>query len=254
MNREALLQLLEEVRTGRVNPEEAAERVGLYPFAESGEGFCLDHQRELRRGFPEVVMAEGKTDRAVEEIVARMATSVPLFLVSRLKESLGRQLCESYAQAVYHPVARMLSFGEPPVGSEGIAIVSAGCADRAVALEAEVTLRWMGERAELIEDVGVAGLHRLMSRLPDLRRARVLIVVAGMEGALPSVIAGLVNVPVIAVPTSVGYGSSFQGLSALLGMLNSCSAGITVVNIDNGFGAAYAARLMVRTCDRGPAS
>ena len=244
MNQDALLKLLQEVRQGQLEPEEATRRLSVWPLENLDEA-CLDHQRAIRKGFPEVVFGEGKTRHQLSEILQRLAEVHPRVLATRVEEVDGQWLAQNLEGAEYHSVARILTVGDPPGQLQGqVLVVSAGTTDLPVAEEALLTLRWMGSRAEKVVDVGVAGLHRILSRLELLRSARVVIVVAGMDGALASVVGGLVACPVIGVPTSVGYGASFQGVAPLLTMLNSCAPGVTVVNIDNGFGAAYAVHRM----------
>jgi len=218
------------------------------------ESASLDTHRHLRRGFPEVVFAEGKSTSQVLEITGKLLESKQNLLLTRVQPEVADAVLESFPHqsGSYQPIARTLVFRSRPVPTIGrgtILVVTAGTADIGVAEEARLTAELMGNEVDRIVDVGVAGLHRLLQHRERLLSAEVLIVVAGMEGALPSVVCGLVDKPVIAVPTSIGYGASFQGLTALLGMLNSCAAGITVVNIDNGFGAGYAAALMNRSCE-----
>ena len=244
MNQDELLKLLQAVRQGHLEPEEATRKLSVWPLENLDEA-CLDHQRALRKGFPEVVFGEGKTRNQLTEILGRMAEVHPRVLATRVDQADGEWISQKLEGAEYHSAARVLTIGEPPDALQGhVLVVCAGTTDLPVAEEACLTLRWMGSRVEKVVDVGVAGLHRILSRLELLRSARVVIVVAGMDGALASVVGGLVACPVIGVPTSVGYGASFQGVAPLLTMLNSCAPGVTVVNIDNGFGAAYAAHRM----------
>ena len=248
MDIESLARLLEGVQRGKISVPKAMERLRHLPF--ENLGFAnVDHHRSLRQGFPEVIMGEGKQ---VAEIVAitralrRLRTNV---LITRLSQEKMTALGKQLKRLQYHPRARLATWiGKPiPMLGKGlILVVCAGTSDIPVAEEAALTGTMMGNRVERLFDVGVAGVHRLLQNRDKLFAASVLIVVAGMEGALPSVVAGLVDKPVIAVPTSVGYGASFNGLAALLGMLNSCAAGVTVVNIDNGFGAGFAASLINR--------
>jgi NCAIR mutase (PurE)-related protein len=216
-------------------------------------GFAtIDHHRELRRGFPEVIYAEGKTPAQVAQIAGRLFARNGILLATRATPEHFRAVKRAVRGARYNPTARVITAGGKTVVPRGrgtILVVTAGTSDLPVAEEAVETARMMGNRVELIADVGVAGIHRLLSHSGRLHEAAVVIVVAGMEGALASVVGGLVDVPVVAVPTSVGYGSHFHGLAALLGMLNSCSSGVTVVNIDNGFGAGVAAGLINRKRD-----
>jgi NCAIR mutase (PurE)-related protein len=234
-----LKSLLNNVKNGDLQVEEALERLRHLPFEEI-ECASIDHHRELRQGFPEVVLGEHKSAGQIEQILAALVNRGNNVLVTRLDQEKTRSVSKKFPIAEYHADARCLTIEQKPMemlGKGKILIISAGTSDMPVAAEAVVTARMMGNDVEHIYDVGVAGIHRLLAHRERLFSASVLIVVAGMEGALPSV---------IAVPTSVGYGASFGGIAALLGMLNSCASGVTVVNIDNGFGAAYAASLMNR--------
>jgi NCAIR mutase (PurE)-related protein len=249
---EQLEALLADVAAGRLAPPAALERLRQLPFEELPFA-TIDHHRALRQGQPEVVFCEGKTVEQVVAICERLEAMTGSFLGTRCTESQARALEKRFPRAVWNQTARtVLRAPEPAPGPQanpaapGILVVSAGTSDLPVAEEAAVVAEAFGHRVERLNDVGVAGIHRLLAAGERLTRARVVIVVAGMEGALPSVVGGLVSVPVIAVPTSVGYGASFGGLAALLGMLNSCAAGVTVVNIDNGFGAAVAASRICR--------
>jgi NCAIR mutase (PurE)-related protein len=239
---EQLEALLAEVASGRLAPHAALERLRHLPF-EDLPFARIDHHRALRQGFPEVVFCEGKTADQVMAICERLEAATGSFLGTRATESMAARLQERYPDMAWHPLARIVHLpGKRATRSPGmILVISAGTSDLPVAEEAALVADAVGHSVERLVDVGVAGLHRLFAATEQIQRARVVIVVAGMEGALPSVVGGLVGVPVIAVPTSVGYGASFGGLAALLGMLNSCAAGVTVVNIDNGFGAAAAA-------------
>jgi len=241
-----LRSLLRQVRSGRVPPAAAARRIGAAPVEHLGFA-TLDHHRALRTGFPEVILAQGKTAPQVVAIARRLFARHGLVLVTRADEVVRSALAGAFSKAELHERARCVVLRRRAARGAGrgrVLVVCAGTADLPVAEEALVTARVMGSRAELVADVGVAGLHRLLAHRAKLRRARVLVVVAGLEGALPSVVGGLVDRPLIAVPTSVGYGAHFDGLAPLLTMLNSCAAGITVVNVDNGFGAGYAAHLI----------
>lgn len=245
---EDLKALLQALAAGTTTPEHGLERLRNLPFEDLGFA-QVDHHRVLRQGQPEVIFGQGKTVEQISIIMESMVAQCSNVLVTRLEELQAKKLQAVFPGSVYHAEARCLTLEVTPQVKQGrgtILIVSAGTSDLPVASEALVTARFMGNHAELLCDVGVAGIHRLLSRIELLRAATVLIVVAGMEGALPSVVGGLVDRPVIAVPTSVGYGASFGGIAALLGMLNSCASGVTVVNIDNGFGAACAASLMNR--------
>jgi NCAIR mutase (PurE)-related protein len=249
VNRQRLTELLDAVRRGEIPVGEAADRLRDLPYGELGEA-KVDNHRELRQGYPEVVFCQGKTQRQVREILAYMIRErTHNVLATRADEPLFAAVADLHPDLRYNALGRTMVLHREPVAEldADLAIVTAGTADLAVAEEATETARLFGARIERINDVGVAGVHRLVRHLPALRRARVLIVVAGMEGALASVVAGLVNRPVVAVPTSVGYGASFGGLAALLGMLNSCAGGVGVVNIDNGYGAACLAGLILRT-------
>ncbi|TFH30017.1 MAG: nickel pincer cofactor biosynthesis protein LarB [Myxococcales bacterium] len=252
MNPSRVKELLDRVAAGSTDPQAALEELRALPFS-SVDHALVDSHRELRTGIPEVVFGQGKTPDQILGIVERLQSAGQSALVTRLDAASASFLTERLDGAVYHPEARVLRAGpslSAPLPEARVAVVSAGTADRPVAMEAVVTLEFLGVTALRFEDVGVAGLHRLLVKLPELQRVSLAIVVAGMEGALPSVVGGLVDFPVIAVPTSVGYGASFGGLAALLAMMNSCAAGVTVVNVDNGFGAAVAATAVLRTAAR----
>jgi NCAIR mutase (PurE)-related protein len=243
-----LREILEGVRTGSLHPDEAHAEVLAalreQPFEDLGFA-RVDHHRAVRQGFPEVILGIGKTAEQIAAIAARIVTSDRPLLVTRATEAAYEAVRAAVPEAEYHATARTISVRrEVPMGRGTVAVVSAGTSDLPVAEEAAVTATVMGNDVQRIYDVGVAGIHRLLRERDRLGRARVLVVVAGMEGALPSVVAGLVHVPVIAVPTSIGYGASFGGLAALLGMLNSCANGVSVVNIDNGFGAGCIASMI----------
>jgi len=243
-----LTRLLGRVRRGTLSPADAARAIGAAPV-ETLEFATLDHQRALRVGFPEVILGLGKTPKQVVAIAQRLATRHRVILATRVEREAQRALRATFPAVEIHERARVaiLRRGRRPGGVGRVLVICAGTADLPVAEEALLTAQTMGSRAELIADVGVAGLHRLLAHSRRLRGARVLVVVAGLEGALPSVVGGLTDRPLIAVPTSVGYGAHFRGLAPLLAMLNSCAAGVTVVNVDNGFGAGYAAHL-INTC------
>jgi NCAIR mutase (PurE)-related protein len=235
--------LLEQFRQGKVSAEKTLRAFQAPPVADLGYA-QVDTHRALRKGFPEVIFGAGKTPDQVLGIAHKLLEKESSLLVTRVTSAHAKLMQRHYKQAVYHESARCLTIRsrkQPVVKPGTILVACAGTTDLPVAEEAAITAEIMGNRVERLTDVGVAGIHRVLSRIDLLQSANVLIVVAGMEGALPSVIAGLVSRPVIAVPTSVGYGASFGGLAALLGMLNSCGSGVTVVNIDNGFGAGYAA-------------
>ena len=243
-------RLLAAVRARRMSPADALERLKALPM--ENLGFArYDTHRALRRGFPEVIFGQGKTDEQILEILRRIRRHQHPLLITRVEERTYTRAVEVLPHAIYHSAARAITAEgrRPPARRKGLLVITAGTSDIPVAEEAAVTAEIMGNEAERVYDVGVAGLHRLLAESGRLRRARVIIVVAGMEGALPSVVGGLVEAPVIAVPTSVGYGASFEGVAALLGMLNSCASGLTVVNIDNGFGAGYAASQMLAMAD-----
>ena len=243
----ALRTLLEGVRDGTIPVADGVSRLKGLAFEDLGFA-SVDHHRELRRGFPEVVLAEGKTPEQCVEIVGRLLARGDV-LVTRAEPETAEKLARVHRGAEWNQLARTVFWSraaERPRLPGKVLVVSAGTSDLPVAEEAAVTARAFGNEVESLHDVGVAGIHRLLGQGEKLRDATVLIVVAGMEGALPSVVGGLTSVPVIAVPTSTGYGASFGGLAALLAMLNSCASGVTVVNIDNGFGAACAATLIHR--------
>lgn len=245
MESRELLKILEAVKEKKLSPEEALRQVKHLPF-EDLDFAKVDHHRALRQGFTEVVFAKGKTPGQVREIVRAMLqkkSSKHNVLVTRADAKTFAAVKGVSKSAKFHPLSAVITIERNSEirGKGTIVVVSAGTSDIPVAEEALLTARTMGNRAEHLYDVGVAGIHRLLQHKEKLAQARVIICVAGMEGALPSVVGGLVSVPVIAVPTSVGYGASFGGIAALLGMLNSCASGVTVVNIDNGFGAAAAA-------------
>ncbi|MGD0013418.1 MAG: nickel pincer cofactor biosynthesis protein LarB [Bryobacteraceae bacterium] len=247
MDQDQLRALLESVRSGAMDIDVAIERMRHLPFEDLGFA-KLDHHRALRHGMPEVIFAAGKTPEQVAEIAARLAEKAPNVLITRADAAAAECVRERLPQVEYFPLSgAMRVWGDRAIRGKGrIAVISAGTSDIPVAEEAQVTAQTMGNEVEAIFDIGVAGIHRLMNSRERLMGARVVVVCAGMEGALPSVVGGLVACPVIAVPTSVGYGASFHGLAALLGMLNSCSSNVTVVNIDNGFGAGYVASLINR--------
>jgi len=246
MHRDAVLALLTELQSGTRTVDEVAERLSILPFEDLGFA-RIDHHRSLRSGMPEVVFAAGKTPQQTAEILSRLHASGVPALATRADAAAFAATQILIPSAQYHPIPRCITCTPAPT-AEGptrghIAVLCAGTSDLPIAEEAALTAEVFGARVSRIYDVGVAGLHRLLSELPRLRTAHAVVVCAGMDGALPSVVGGLVAVPVIAVPTSVGYGAAFGGVSALLTMLNSCSPNITVVNIDNGFGAGYTASL-----------
>jgi pyridinium-3,5-biscarboxylic acid mononucleotide synthase len=236
-------KLLEEVQTGKLTADDAYEQLKELPYKDLGFA-KIDNHRQLRTGYPEVVFCQGKTVDQVRHILSFMKTHGNNILATRVTEEMYIAVKEVIPEAVYNPVARTITVKiheNKHIPDTYIAIVTAGTSDIPVSEEAAVTAEIFGNKVERLFDVGVAGIHRLYDNLPRIRGARVVIVIAGMEGALPSIVGGLVDKPIIAVPTSIGYGANFGGLSALLGMLTSCTAGISVVNIDNGFGAGYLA-------------
>lgn len=247
MNQQSLVNLLQKVQNGHVSIEEALQSLRNYPYENIGDTVRLDQQRALRCGFPEVIFGAGKSDEQLLAITERILSQKSDLLITRINEHSAQKIVESFPQVKYHPIPRMLSWqSNPETGKGCVLVLTGGTADIPVAEEAAFTAEMMGASVTRLFDVGVAGLHRLLDKIDLLHTARALVVVAGMEGALPSVVAGLVSTPVIAVPTSVGYGASFNGLAALLAMLNSCANGVSVVNIDNGFGAGYQAALINR--------
>ncbi len=247
MDQDQLRSLFEQVRDGAVDIDAAVTRMRHMPFEDLGFA-KLDHHRALRHGMPEVILAKGKTPGQVTEIAAKLLENSHNVLITRADSVCAGMVAERLPEAEYFPLSGCIRFWRDRKihGKGRIAVVCAGTSDIPVAEEAQVTAETMGNEVDSIQDVGVAGIHRLMHFRERLGEARVAVVCAGMEGALPSVVGGLVSCPVIAVPTSVGYGASFNGLAALLGMLNSCASNVTVVNIDNGFGAGYVASLINR--------
>ena len=236
------IELLERFRAGQISGKKVLHAFQAAPVAELGFA-RVDLHRSLRKDFPEVVFGEGKTPDQVAKIAARISEVDQRLLVTRITKAHARAIRKKLKPAVYHELARCVTFERQrlPRRAGSVAVLAAGTSDLPVAEEAAVTVDIMGNHVERLYDVGVAGLHRLLDRLEIIQSANVIVAVAGMEGALPSVVAGLVNKPVIAVPTSIGYGANLGGLAALLAMLNSCGSGLTVVNINNGFGAGYAA-------------
>ena len=247
MNAETLKKLFGQVRNGKLSPDEAVARLRHLPFEDLGFA-KLDHHRALRQGMPEVIFAQGKAPNQVAEIFRRLAAHGGNVLATRATEEQYAAVAAATPHAEYRSLARaiVLKRDRKKHGKGVIVVVSAGTSDIPVAEEAVVTAELMGNKVQHIYDVGVAGIHRLLAHRGALAKARVIVVCAGMEGALPSVVGGLVGVPVIAVPTSIGYGAAFEGLAALLGMMNSCASNVSVVNIDNGFGAGYVASLINR--------
>jgi NCAIR mutase (PurE)-related protein len=248
MTKDELRQLLQQYKRGKITEQQFVDKLTALRFESLGFA-TIDHHRQLRQGFPEVILCQGKTPRQVVEIAMRIFRQNQPLLATRATKEHFKAVKSKIRNCKYYEFARTITANEPkrPSPDRGtILIVTAGTSDIPVAEEAYITAHMLGNPVERLYDVGVAGIHRLLSQSEKLLKANVIVVVAGMEGALPSVIGGLVDAPVIAVPTSTGYGASFQGITALLAMLNSCASGITVVNIDNGFGAAFAASLINR--------
>jgi len=248
MKKESVLKILEKVRKGQMTPKKAAEKFSALPFVDFGDA-KVDSHRALRQGFPEVILGVGKTPEQVTKIARSLSESGGPVLVTRLGEDHAEAVLEEFPGGKYDPTSRTLVYKKGRIKRQGkgtILVITAGTSDVPVAEEAAITAEVMGNKVERLYDVGVAGIHRLLGHVELVRKARVIIVIAGMEGALASVVGGMVAVPVIAVPTSIGYGASFNGLAALLGMLNSCAANVSVMNIDNGFGAASFASVINR--------
>lgn len=242
MNSQELESILRNVQDKEISLDEAVNKLISLPFGDLGFA-KIDNHREMRVGYPEVIYCEGKTYEQIKEIIKYMDSKNENILATRVNEEIGKKLSIEFSTGDYNPLGRTFTIKNKEIleTRDFIAIVSGGTSDLAVVEEAYETAKIFGNRVKKFTDVGVAGIHRLFSAIEEIRKAKVIIVVAGMEGALASVVGGLVNQPVIAVPTSIGYGANFQGISALLSMLNSCASGVTVVNIDNGFGAAYSA-------------
>ena len=248
MNHDLLIQLMRQVANGKVSAEDAALRLQHLDCEDIGYAH-IDHHRSLRKGFPEVIFGEGKSAEQIIGIMERMSVQENVILATRVDPMKAQAVLTRFPDARFHPEARMIVWektSSPVQGRGTILVLAAGTSDIPVAMEAVITARAMGNQVDQVIDVGVAGIHRLFRHRELIESATVLIVVAGMEGALPSVVAGMVSRPVIAVPTSVGYGVSLGGLTALFAMLNSCSSNVAVVNIDNGFGAAYVAAMINR--------
>ncbi len=248
MDEQTIRYLLNDLSKGKLSVDEATQRLKNLPFEDIGFA-CIDHHRDLRRGLSEVIFGEGKRVGDILGIMDRMCEQGENIMVTRLRPDKAVPVQTRYPDSEYHEYSGVLILENHPIELRGkglILVVSAGTSDIPVAEEGALCARFMGNEVETIYDLGVSGLHRLLNHREKLMKASVIIVAAGMEGALPSVVGGLVDKPVVAVPTSVGYGASLKGIAALLGMLNSCAAGVTVVNIDNGFGAGYAASLMNR--------
>jgi hypothetical protein len=240
-------KLLKDVREGKKSVEEALEVLKSFPYTDLGFA-RIDHHREIRTGYPEIVYCAGKTNEQVRDIFRVMIEKESNVIGTRANPEMYESVKKFFPKAVYFDEAKIISVRnkKPEIPDTSIAVITAGTSDIPVAEEAAVTAELLGNKVIRIYDAGVAGIHRLVDKLPEIRSCRVIIVIAGMEGALASVVGGLVDKPVIAVPTSVGYGASFGGISALLAMLTSCSAGVTVVNIDNGFGAGFSASMINR--------
>lgn len=245
MNAKEVEKLLKDVKKGETSIEDALEILKNFPYTDLGFA-KIDHHREMRTGYPEIIYCAGKSVEQVREIFRVMSEKESNVIGTRANNEMYEAVRSILTDAVYYPVARIISLQKkkPKVPESRIAIITAGTSDMPVAEEAAVTAELLGNNVLKIYDAGVAGIHRLVDKLPEIRNCRVIIVIAGMEGALASVVGGLVDKPVIAVPTSVGYGANFGGISALLAMLTSCSTGVTVVNIDNGFGAGFAASMI----------
>jgi NCAIR mutase (PurE)-related protein len=245
MNVREVEKLLNEVKTGKTSVEQALSVLKDFPYTDLGFA-RIDNHRELRTGYPEIIYCAGKTIEQVREIFTVMAGKENNVIGTRANNEMYEAVKNSQPDAVYYPMARIMSLQKkkPEAPESFIAVITAGTSDMPVAEEAAITAELLGNKVLRIYDAGVAGIHRLVDKLPEIRKCRVVIVIAGMEGALASVVGGLVDKPVIAVPTSVGYGANFGGISALLAMLTSCSTGVTVVNIDNGFGAGFSASMI----------
>jgi len=245
MNAKEVEKLLTEVKKGETSIEKALEVLKNFPYTDLGFA-RIDHHREMRTGYPEIIYCAGKSVEQVREIFRVMSDKENNVIGTRANQEMYESVKSISSKAVFYPMARIISLQnkKPDVPDSRIAIITAGTSDMPVAEEAAITAELLGNNVLRIYDAGVAGIHRLVDKLPEIRNCRVVIVIAGMEGALASVVGGLVDKPVIAVPTSIGYGANFGGISALLGMLTSCSTGVTVVNIDNGFGAGFAASMI----------
>jgi len=248
MDQDMLKNLLVRLSKGEITVEASLERLKTLPFEDIGFA-CIDHHRNLRRGLAEVIFGEGKEISEILAIMERMLGQEERILVTRLSPEKAEKILNQFPDSAYHDRSRVLTLIKRKIEISGrgtIVVMSAGTSDIPVAEEAALTAEFMGNKVETIYDVGIAGIHRMLAHRERIMKASAIVVAAGMEGALPSVVGGLVDKPVIAVPTSIGYGASFGGIAALLAMLNSCAAGVTVVNIDNGFGAGYAASVINR--------
>jgi pyridinium-3,5-biscarboxylic acid mononucleotide synthase len=245
MNAKEVERLLNDVKNGQTSIKKALEVLKNFPYTDLGFA-RIDHHREMRTGYPEIIYCAGKSVEQVREIFRVMSEKENNVIGTRANQEMYEAIRSILTDVIYYPIARIISLQQkkPPVPESRIAIITAGTSDMPVAEEAAITAELLGNNVLRIYDAGVAGIHRLVDKLPEIRNCRVIIVIAGMEGALASVVGGLVDKPVIAVPTSIGYGANFGGISALLAMLTSCSTGVTVVNIDNGFGAGFAASMI----------
>jgi len=245
MNAKEVERLLNDVKNGQTSIKKALEVLKNFPYTDLGFA-RIDHHREMRTGYPEIIYCAGKSVEQVREIFRVMSEKENNVIGTRANQEMYEAIRSILTDVIYYPIARIISLQKkkPPVPESRIAIITAGTSDMPVAEEAAITAELLGNNVLRIYDAGVAGIHRLVDKLPEIRNCRVIIVIAGMEGALASVVGGLVDKPVIAVPTSIGYGANFGGISALLAMLTSCSTGVTVVNIDNGFGAGFAASMI----------
>ncbi len=245
MNKDNLKRLLQDVKTGKINIEQALDSLKTLPYEDLGFA-KIDTHRDLRKGFPEVIFCQGKTTEQIVAIVDKFSKSNHTIMATRAGEEVYDAIKKNHSNAIYHKEARIIQIGKTPEPKTDkyIAVVSAGTSDIPVAEEAAVTAEMMANPVDRLYDIGVAGVHRLLDNKERIFKANVVVAVAGMEGALASVVSGMVDKPVIAVPTSIGYGANFHGLSALLSMLNCCSPGVSVVNIDNGFGGGYMAGLI----------
>ncbi|ACK66655.1 1-(5-phosphoribosyl)-5-amino-4-imidazole-carboxylate (AIR) carboxylase [Rippkaea orientalis PCC 8801] len=253
MTPDSLQLLLQAIAQGNITPDQALEKLKHFQFEPVEDFAKIDHHRHLRTGFPEVIWGLGKTPEQIAQIMQVMGKRSPVVMATRIEPAVAEQLEEQIPKLIYYPIARICALKTneiPRMGGGVISILTAGTADLPVAEEAAITAQLCGFSVQRLWDVGVAGIHRLLSHRELINQADVLIVVAGMEGALPSVVAGMADCPVIGVPTSIGYGASFGGIAPLLTMLNSCAAGVGVVNIDNGFGAAILAGQILRTAQR----
>jgi NCAIR mutase (PurE)-related protein len=245
MNEERILSIIERIRQKKITDDEALALLKVLPY-ENIDFACIDHHRSIRTGYPEVIYSEGKTNQQVKEIAERLSSNNRVIIATRANDELFNFLKSHFDKITYNSSARIIIIGDmpKPVTEERVLVLTGGTTDIPVAEEAATTAEAMGSPVDRLYDVGIAGVHRILSNIDLLRKANVIIAVAGMEGALPALTAGLVSRPVIAVPTSVGYGANFKGLSALLTMLNSCAPGVATVNIDNGFGAGYLAAII----------